>query len=144
MFPLLSIKNLLVTFTQDGHSNTAANIASLDIEKGKTLALVGESGSGKSVTALSILRLLPRNANISGSILFTSGEEKQMDLWRLSQKQMRKIRGNKIAMIFQEPMTSLNPVLTCGWQVMETLIAHKQLSKKAARLKTIELFTDYA
>jgi peptide/nickel transport system ATP-binding protein len=103
--------------------------------------LVGESGSGKSVTALAILQLLPRNTIITGNILFSPGDEKQTELSRLSQKEINKIRGNKIAMIFQEPMTSLNPVLTCGWQVMETLITHKRLSKKAAREKTIELFT---
>ncbi len=142
MSSLLSIKNLIVQFTQDGQSITAVNINSFHIEKGKTLALVGESGSGKSVTALAILKLLPASGNVQGEILLHRGESKETNLSILSHKEINKIRGNKIAMIFQEPMTSLNPVLTCGWQVMEALITHLHLSKKEARKKTIELFTE--
>ncbi|MEO6669586.1 MAG: ABC transporter ATP-binding protein [Ferruginibacter sp.] len=138
---LLSIKNLSVSFSNDGQATLAVNNISLDIEKGKTLALVGESGSGKSVTALSILKLLPAYTVTKGDILFSPDGSQEINLNNSSQKEICKIRGNKIAMIFQEPMTSLNPVLTCGWQVMETLITHQKLTRKQARQKTIELFT---
>ena len=141
MLPLLSIKNLYISFNYDGQSTTAVNNISINIEKGKTLALVGESGSGKSVTALSVLKLLPEHTVVKGDILFSPDGREQINLDKIAQKDISKIRGNKIAMIFQEPMTSLNPVLTCGWQVMETLITHQKISKKQAREKTIELFT---
>lgn len=137
---LLSIKNLSISFKNDDVAVKAVHSVSLNIEKGKTLALVGESGSGKSITALSILQLLPSNAVINGDISFKPGDEKETTLLQLSQKKVNTIRGNKIAMIFQEPMTSLNPVFTCGWQVMEALITHQKLSKKDAKKKTIELF----
>ncbi|MFT3908720.1 MAG: ABC transporter ATP-binding protein [Ferruginibacter sp.] len=140
MSPLLSIKNLSITFNNDGQSTTAVNNISINIERGKTVALVGESGSGKSVTALSVLQLLPKNTVVKGALLYNADGEQQIDLHGLSYKEINKIRGNKIAMIFQEPMTSLNPVLTCGWQVMETLMTHQQLSKQKARERTIELF----
>ena len=105
------------------------------------MALVGESGSGKSVTSLSILQLLPVPPAkfSSGEILFTETETK--DLLQLNKKELQKIRGNKISMIFQEPMTSLNPVLTCGTQVMEALLQHKKISKAEAKQKTIEWFS---
>ncbi|MEO8770861.1 MAG: ABC transporter ATP-binding protein [Ferruginibacter sp.] len=138
---LLSIQNLSVSFNNDGQSTTAVSNISINIEKGKTLALVGESGSGKSVTALSVLKLLSEHTVIKGDILFSPDGATQINLNHIAQKDITKIRGNKIAMIFQEPMTSLNPVLTCGWQVMETLITHQKLSKKQAKEKTIELFT---
>ena len=142
MHPLLSIKNFSVIFkNDDGQSTAAVNNISINIEKGKTLALVGESGSGKSVTALSILKLLPEHTVVKGDILFSPDGGEQINLGAIAQKDISKIRGNKIAMIFQEPMTSLNPVLTCGCQVIETLITHQKLSKKQAREKTIELFT---
>jgi peptide/nickel transport system ATP-binding protein len=141
MHPLLSIKNLSVSFNQDRKALNVVRLDHLNLEKGRTLALVGESGSGKSVTALSILQLLPGTATISGDILFNDGSEKQINLAQLSPKDINTIRGNKIAMIFQEPMTSLNPVLTCGMQVMEALMLHRQLSKKEARKETIALFT---
>lgn len=114
--------------------------SSFTITKGKLVAIVGESGSGKSVTALSLLQLLPKQARVHGDILFSADGTQQVNLSTLSEKEINTIRGNKIAMIFQEPMTSLNPVYTCGYQVMEALMQHKKLSKKEARLKTIELF----
>lgn len=141
MHPLLSIRKLSVQFDNDGSLTTVVDLNSIDIEKGKTVALVGESGSGKSVTALSILQLLPQKTIISGEILFSPDEGNQIDLRKLSQKEIRTIRGNKISMIFQEPMTSLNPVLTCGKQVMESLITHKKISATQARNETIDLFS---
>ena len=106
------------------------------------MAIVGESGSGKTVTSLSILQLLPTPPAIykSGEILFCKNGKEQIDLLKLSARQLINIRGNEIAMIFQEPMTSLNPVQTCGSQVMEAILAHKDISKTLARQKTIELF----
>ena len=140
MHPLLQIKNLHIEFVQDAIPVPAVNDISFNIEKGKLTAIVGESGSGKSVTALSILQLLAKQANFKGDILFSSSGEEPVALNKLSVKEITKIRGNKIAMIFQEPMTSLNPVFTCGYQVMETLMKHQQLSRKEAKQKTIELF----
>ncbi|MFZ1529814.1 MAG: ABC transporter ATP-binding protein [Ferruginibacter sp.] len=136
---ILSIKNLSISFDHDGKNSPAVSGIDFKVEKGKLTAVVGESGSGKSVTALSLLQLLPDSAQITGEILFDPGEKK-LDLLRLNKKQINTIRGNKISMIFQEPMTSLNPVLTCGEQVMEVLIRHKGCSKKEARQKTIALF----
>lgn len=126
MNKLLEIKNLDIHFSQ---THAVQNI-SLHIEKGETLALVGESGSGKSVTALSVLKLLP-TAKVSGSITW-QGQE-------ITDSNVRALRGNKIAMIFQEPMTSLNPLHTIEKQINEVLILHKNLDKKAARARTLEL-----
>lgn len=140
MLPLLEIKNLQVKFSEDAGMGKAVYNSSFTITKGKLVAIVGESGSGKSVTALSLLQLLPKQAMVHGDILFSAGGTQQVNLSTLSEKEINTIRGNKIAMIFQEPMTSLNPVYTCGYQVMEALMQHKKLSKKEARLKTIELF----
>ena len=136
--PLLSIKNLSIQFNQDGILSTAVSNNSFDVAAGELVAIVGESGSGKSVTALSILQLLPKQAVINGEILF--GQDEHIDLLKLSKKKISSIRGNKIAMIFQEPMTSLNPVFTCGYQVMEAIQVHQKVNKKIARQKTIELF----
>jgi microcin C transport system ATP-binding protein len=132
---LLKVKDLAVTFTADGRETRAVNGASFRIAGGETLALVGESGSGKSVTALSILQLLPPSAHYpSGSILFR-GEE----LMGASHKQMRKVRGNRISMIFQEPMTSLNPLHTIEQQVGEVLTLHRGMSEKQAHERVLEL-----
>ena len=138
MPPLLSIKNLSIQFNNDGKQSTAVTNNSFTVEPGELVAIVGESGSGKSVTALSILQLLPKQANVSGEILFNRNEP--VDLLKLSAKKITGIRGNEIAMIFQEPMTSLNPVFTCGYQVMEAIQLHQQVTKETARKKTIELF----
>ncbi len=140
MHPLLSIRNLTIQFKQDGRETRALNNISLEVEREKITALVGESGSGKSVTALSILQLLPKGTAVSGNIIYGTGDEKLTDLTQLSASAINEIRGHRIAMIFQEPMTSLNPVFTCGYQVMEVLVKHLGLTKKAARKKTIELF----
>ena len=138
MPPFLSIKNLSIQFNNDGKLSTAVANNSFTVEPGELVAIVGESGSGKSVTALSILQLLPKQANVSGEILFNRNEP--VDLLKLSAKKITGIRGNEIAMIFQEPMTSLNPVFTCGYQVMEAIQLHQQVTKETARKKTIELF----
>lgn len=142
MHPLLSIKDLTIQFKQDGRETCALNNISLEVENQKITALVGESGSGKSVTALSILQLLPEGTAVSGNIFYGTGDEKLTDLTQLSTSAINEIRGHRIAMIFQEPMTSLNPVFTCGYQVMEVLVKHLGLTKKAARKKTIKLFEE--
>lgn len=141
MPPLLSIKNLSVDFISENGSVSALKNISLDVNRGEILALVGESGSGKSVTSLSILRLLPSTANFSsGQIFFTNGEDDPVNLLKKEDQYMEAIRGNKIAMIFQEPMTSLNPVLTCGKQLTEAIRRHQKLTFQQAKDKTIEWF----
>ena len=125
----LDVRNLKVSFSTPQGNFLAVNGINFQLHSGETLALVGESGCGKTVSALSILRLLPEPpAKItSGEIIFAG-----RDLLSLNAKQLREIRGNKIAMIFQDPMTSLNPVLTVGEQLIETLLRHKSLNKKEA------------
>lgn len=140
--PLLQIKNLCVNFnTEKGTVDALQNI-SMEVNRGEIVAVVGESGSGKSVTSLSILKLLPAppSTHFTGTILFSKDGNKPVDLLQLAPDKIRRIRGNDIAMIFQEPMTSLNPVFTCGEQVMETILLHRHLSRAVARQKTIELF----
>jgi peptide/nickel transport system ATP-binding protein len=140
-YPLLQIKNLCVDFITDSESVSAVKSISLEINKGETLAIVGESGSGKTVTSLSILQLLPLIAHYKGEILFSEDGVKQENLVKLPSKSLLKIRGNKISMVFQEPMTSLNPVKKCGEQVMEALILHEKIKEAVARQKTIDLFS---
>jgi peptide/nickel transport system ATP-binding protein len=142
MHPLLEIKDLTVTFTGENGTTQAVKEISLEVKRGEILALVGESGSGKSVTSLSILQLNPSPpASYSGSILFSEDGSQTQDLLKLPASAMQSIRGNKIAMIFQEPMTSLNPVFSCGRQVMEAILAHKRISTADARQQTIDWFT---
>ena len=140
-YPLLQIKNLCVDFITDSESVSAVKSISLEINKGETLAIVGESGSGKTVTSLSILQLLPSLAHFKGEILFSEDGVKQENLVKLLSKSLLKIRGNKISMVFQEPMTSLNPVKKCGEQVMEAIILHEKIKESVARQKTIDLFS---
>jgi len=137
--PLLSVKDLSVTFTQGGRTTTAVDHISFDIAKGETIALVGESGSGKSVSALSILKLLPYPpaSHPNGSILFEG-----KDLLKCSEPELRAVRGNDITIIFQEPMTSLNPLHTISHQVIEVLKLHKGMSDTVARTRTLELFKE--
>ncbi|MEO8569689.1 MAG: ABC transporter ATP-binding protein [Ginsengibacter sp.] len=141
-YPLLEITNLSVDFITGSGTISAIQNISFAVNKGETVAVVGESGSGKSVTSLSILQLLPSPPAKykSGKILYSENGNSPVDLLTVSEKDLRNIRGNKISMIFQEPMTSLNPVQRCGAQVMESLMLHKRVSIKAAKLKTIELF----
>ena len=134
MTTLLDVNSLKVRFATEGHSVTAVDGVDFHIEAGETLALLGESGSGKSVTALSLTRLLPGSAQIGGAIRFRGKE-----LLDLSAGQMRDIRGGHIAMIFQEPQTSLNPALTVGRQVGETLRRHRGLRARAQQDKVMEL-----
>lgn len=132
--PLLEVNDLQVEFQTRKGSVRAVNGVSFCLEKGKTLALVGESGSGKSVSAMSILRLLDENGSIvGGEIRFEESEtEEAIDLVKISAERMRKIRGNQISVVFQEPMTALNPVLSIGKQVAEPFRIHRGLKKKEA------------
>jgi peptide/nickel transport system ATP-binding protein len=127
---LLEVRDLRVSFGQ----HEAVRGLSFDIAAGETLALVGESGCGKSATALSLMRLVPAPGRVTGSIRF-DGE----DLLALNARQMREKRGRQLSMIFQEPMTSLNPVMSIGAQIVETLREHEALSKRAALARAVEL-----
>ena len=136
--PLLTIKDLQTHFFTDEGVVKAVEGVSLEIPKGKTLGLVGESGCGKSVTALSIMRLIGSPGKITGgSILFEAAGGKTLDLTKLSEPEMRKVRGGQIAMIFQEPMTSLNPVFTVGAQIMEAIRLHQDVTKHEAKQRAI-------
>ena len=142
MTPLLEINNLSLDFIAESGTVNALKNITLTVNKGEVLALVGESGSGKSVTSLSILQLLPSPPAkfTTGTILFSENGTDVSDLLKRNRNEMQDIRGNKIAMIFQEPMTSLNPVLTCGDQVMEAILLHKKVSKTEAKQQTIGWF----
>lgn len=141
MNQILELKNLHTEFTTEDGIVQAVKGVSFDLKRGETIGIVGESGSGKSVTSLSIMRLLSKAGRISsGEILFHPNDNSTVDLAKIPENELRKFRGNDIAMIFQEPMTSLNPVIKCGDQVAEALIIHKNFSKKVAREKTIALF----
>jgi peptide/nickel transport system ATP-binding protein len=141
---ILQVTGLTTVFRSKEQVTTAVDGISFSIGQGEVLGIVGESGSGKSVTALSILRLvsLPEGEITAGTILFYPENGKEINLLALSGKEIRAIRGKEISMIFQEPMTSLNPVFTCGNQVMEAILQHLPLSKKEARSRTIELFRE--
>ncbi|KAA2215003.1 ABC transporter ATP-binding protein [Teichococcus oryzae] len=135
---LLEVENLQTHFrTPDGGVNRAVDGLSFSVEAGETVAIVGESGCGKSVTSMSILRLIPEPpGQLAGSIRFQG-----KDLLKLTEREMRAIRGNEISMIFQEPMTSLNPVLSIGQQIGEALRLHQGLSKQQAEAKAVEMLT---
>jgi len=135
---LVEVKNLKTHFFTEEGVVKAVDGVDFEIAPGETVGIVGESGCGKSVTSLSIMRLVesPPGKIVDGEILF-----KGRDLTKVSEKEMRKIRGNEISMIFQEPMTSLNPVYTVGDQIAETIILHKKVSKKEARRQAVEMLT---
>ena len=139
---LLEVKNLVTEFKTDEGIVRAVDNVSFNLYRGETVGIVGESGSGKSVTSLSILRLIPNPPGriASGQIIYHTKDGKQIDLVTLSEEEMRKYRGNEIAMIFQEPMTSLNPVFTCGDQVIEAITLHQKKTKKEAREITLKMF----
>ncbi|MEP7277291.1 MAG: ABC transporter ATP-binding protein [Bacteroidota bacterium] len=139
---MLQIKNLRVEFETEQGTQVALHDISFNVNPGEIVAVVGESGSGKSVTALSVLQLLPSKTvrYTNGHILFSATAAPPIDLLTAKGSTLRAIRGNQIAMIFQEPMTSLNPVLTCGNQVMEAVTLHTSLTEEAARQQTLSLF----
>tara|TARA_B100000214_G_scaffold374342_1_gene356805 strand:- start:111 stop:1880 length:1770 start_codon:yes stop_codon:yes gene_type:complete len=140
---LLEFKNLTTEFHTDGEIVKAVDNISFTLNKGETIGIVGESGSGKSVTSLSAMQLIPSPPGIisGGEIIFHKNDSEKIDLLALNTEEMRSYRGNDIAMIFQEPMTSLNPVFTCGDQVMEAIMLHQNMNKKEAANLTIDLFT---
>ena len=132
----LDIKNLTVEYRSGGRTVHAVSSLDLTMGRGETLGFVGETGAGKTTAALSVLRILPNPPAkvVSGEVIF-----KGRDLYALSEREMRGIRGKEIAMIFQEPMTSLNPVYTVGWQISEMILRHKKMSKKEAKAKAVEM-----
>ena len=141
---LLSVNNLRISFPLSQGERFLLKDISFNLHKGECLGIVGESGSGKSISSLAIMGLLPiPPAEIeSGEILFNQGDHQAIDLLQISEKKYCSLRGNKISMIFQEPMTSLNPVMNCGSQVAEVLIIHLGINKKEAHKKTIDLFNE--
>ena len=141
---LLEFKNLVTEFKTEGTVVRAVNGISFTLNKGETIGIVGESGSGKSVTSLSAMRLIPSPpGEISGGeIIFHKNDGESVDLLKISEEEIRKHRGNDIAMIFQEPMTSLNPVFTCGNQVVEAIMLHQNMNKHEAKDLTIKLFEE--
>ena len=141
---LLHIKDLQVDFRSEGGTTTAVRDINFQLDKGSILGIVGESGSGKSVTSMAIMGILPKSSAVipKGEILYTKRDGEKLDLLKISESEMRELRGNEIAMIFQEPMTSLNPTIKCGPQVAEALILHQGMSIKNARKRTVELFEE--
>jgi len=137
--PLLSVRDVAVTFKTVADEIAAVKGNSFALKKGETLALVGESGSGKSVTARTIMRMLAENAKVSDG---TSITFKDRELMQLTEAQMQEIRGNEITMIFQEPLTSLNPVYKIGDQVAEIILNHRDVSKAEARAEALRLFKE--
>jgi oligopeptide/dipeptide ABC transporter ATP-binding protein len=137
--PLLEIKNLVTAFHTPAGRVPAVDGVSLAIERGKTLGLVGESGCGKSVTAMSILRLVASPGVIESGEILLAKDGGSVDLTKLPELELRKVRGGRIGMIFQEPMTSLNPVFTIGDQIIEAVRLHKPVSREQARTKALEM-----
>jgi oligopeptide/dipeptide ABC transporter ATP-binding protein len=133
--PLLEVRNLKVSFRTEDGLVKAVDGVSFTLSEGETLGLVGESGSGKSVTMMSVMRLIiDPNARFEGEVIYRGH-----DLMKLNQDRMREVRGSEMAMVFQDPMTSLNPVYRVGWQIAEQIRAHERISKQAARSRAIEL-----
>lgn len=140
MSTVVSIERLGVSFATDAGAVKAVDDVSLSVERGEVLAIVGESGSGKTVTAKTILGLLPETATTSGAVILSNrAGNAENDVVSLTGDRLRAIRGTDVAMVFQEPSTALNPVYTVGWQIMEGLLAHGKLSNKEARAKAIEI-----
>ena len=142
---LLEVRNLAIKFTSDNQKTRVVDDVSFSLSKGEILGIVGETGAGKSVTALSIMRLIAMSQGkiVSGEIIYEDKKGQKVDLLKISEREMRKYRGNEIAMIFQEPMTSLNPVFTCGNQIVEAITTHKKISAKQAKQMTIDLFKKF-
>ena len=140
---VLEVSGLSIEFRSKSSSTTAVSNLSFQLSRGKTLGIVGESGSGKSVSALSIMRLIGENGVISaGRISLRTQQEETVNILTSSEKQMQKIRGRQIGMIFQEPMSSLNPVHRCGEQVAEAIRLHLGLDRKSAKERVLELFRE--
>ncbi|MCS7176326.1 MAG: ABC transporter ATP-binding protein [Candidatus Kapabacteria bacterium] len=141
---VLEVRDLTVEFRSEQYVIRAVDQVSFRLDRGKALGIVGESGSGKSVTALSLMRLVPAPAGriVSGKVLFHHQDGRVVDLLSLPEREMQRYRGDRIAMIFQEPMTSLNPVFRCGDQVMEALTIHRSMSRQEAYQRTLELFAE--
>ena len=151
MPPLLNVRNLNIAFPTQRQASAvptpslqAVRDLSLSIAPGEVLGLVGESGSGKSITSLAIMRLLPPQARVSGEILFSENDSGAKSLTTLDDESMRQLRGSGIAMIFQEPMTALNPVIRVGDQIAEAVLAHQAVSKKEAWQLAIDAMNDVA
>jgi peptide/nickel transport system ATP-binding protein len=149
--PLLDIRHLTVEFPADGNTGGPAGTSAaavrdltLTIAPQEVVGLVGESGSGKSVTSLALMRLLPPQARASGEILYANGDGASRDLLRLSGEEMRSLRGSEVAMIFQEPMTALNPVMEVGKQIAEAVTAHVQVPRKTAWDRAVAVMEDVA
>lgn len=141
---VISVKNIKTYFYSNNRCNKAVNGVSFEVKRGRTLCVVGESGCGKSVTASSIMQLLPKLSRIEeGEIIYHSEDRGDIAIHTLKRngKEMRQLRGKDIAMIFQDPMTALNPVYKVGWQIMENIRQHENVSKKEARERTLNLLT---
>ena len=141
---LLEVKDLVTEFRSEDRVHQAVRSISFTVNRGKTLGIVGESGSGKSVTSLSVMRLIPNPPGriASGSILIHEDDGSTTELLTLPEETMRTYRGNRISMIFQEPMTSLNPVFKCGDQIMEAIMLHEQVNKEVARGRALQLMKE--
>lgn len=133
--PILKVEGLTVSFLRPNGAVKALQDVTFSLNKGEILGLVGESGSGKSLTALTIMKLLPDQARIDGGVIVLGGET----ITKISEKDMRKLRGNEVSMIFQEPMTALNPLVSVGKQIEEMLILHKKMSRAERKARVIEL-----
>jgi peptide/nickel transport system ATP-binding protein len=144
MSVLLQVEGLVTEFKSENYTTRAVDNVSFSVGRGKTLGIVGESGSGKSVTSLSVMRLIPTPPGriAAGRALFHEEDGKTVDLFTLSEEEMRHYRGNRIAMIFQEPMTSLNPVFTCGDQIIEAIMLHRKISRREAEARTLDLLKE--
>ena len=132
---ILQVKNLVTAFSTDRGTVRPVNGISFDVKKGRTLAIVGESGSGKSVTSLSVMQLIPENGRVEQGEIWFEGQE----LSKATKRQMQHLRGNRMAMIFQEPMTALNPVFTVGEQIAEVLRLHQKQSRQEAARNAIAM-----
>ena len=144
MAPLLDVRHLTVQFPTQGRITTAVGDLSFAIAPGEVVGLVGESGSGKSVTSLAMMRLLPPQARASGEILFSNGNGSARDLLQVAEPEMRRLRGTAITMIFQEPMTALNPVMRVGDQIAEAVVVHSGGSKREAWDRAVAAMDDVA
>lgn len=138
MAHLLEVKNLATTFRSDGKEFNAIEGVSLHVDRGEIVGIVGESGSGKSVTMLSVLQLIASPGRVAGGEVYLEGVEGNLLNHDGESEMMRQVRGGRISMIFQEPMTSLNPVLTVGYQIQENLMLHSNMSAAEAKARTIE------